>query len=85
MNSELIARTLSGHPWKRAVELNCFPQMLLSLKIEKSVVGAIEFVGGVNDLCGVADGCEKLVGEGGVDSIEAFASIVREARVFVAE
>ena len=48
-------------------------------------VSVVEFVSGVNDLCGVANGNEKLVGKGNVNSIEAFASIVGEARVFVAE
>ena len=32
VKSELIKRTLSGQPWKSAVDLKCFPQMLLSLK-----------------------------------------------------
>jgi hypothetical protein len=46
-------------------------------------VGVVEFVSGVNDLCGVADGSEKLVGKGGVGSIKALAPIVGEARVLV--
>ena len=32
VKSELIERTLSGQRWKSAVDLKCFPQMLLSLK-----------------------------------------------------
>ena len=55
------------------------------VEFEKPGVGIVEFASGVNDLCGVADGSEKLVSEGGVNSIKAFASVVGEARVFVVE
>jgi hypothetical protein len=55
------------------------------VEFKESVVGVVKFVSGVSDLCGVANGSEKLVGKGGVNSIEAFASILGEARVFVVE
>ena len=53
------------------------------VEFQESVVGGVEFVSGVGDLCGIADGSEKLVGEGCVNSIEALASVVGEARVLV--
>ena len=55
------------------------------VEFEEPGVSVVEFASGVSYLCGIADGSEKLVDKCDVDSIEAFASIVEEARVFVAE
>ena len=39
-------------------------------------VGVVELVDCVSDLFGETNGGEKLVGEGGVDSIETFTPVV---------
>ena len=46
------------------------------VKLEKSGIGGVEFVSGSGDLGWEANGVKKLVGEGGVDAVEAFAAIV---------
>ena len=55
------------------------------VEFEKPGVVFVEFGGCSGDLCREANGRKKLVGESRVNSVETFASVVREAGVFMIE
>ena len=55
------------------------------VKFEKPGVLCVEFGGCIGDLRGEANVGEKLVGEGGVDTVKALAPIIGESCVVVAK
>ena len=55
------------------------------VKFEKPGVLCVEFGCSSGDLCREANVGKELIGEGGMDSVKALASVVREPGVFVVE